>query len=172
MAFFDNLSPAARDLLRAVHRLKHLDWASSMTQAEAKAERAITKSELLLLFYLKKPRLGTNVGYKVSELSQEFKVSPANITQLVTGLEAKGYVIRSMDPEDRRVVRVTLSPKGEKTVGVMGKKFASVFSGLSERLGPDGCERLVGLINQTADYFTEIGFSERRPGGDTAGAER
>jgi DNA-binding MarR family transcriptional regulator len=172
MSFFDNLSPSARELLRAVHRLKHLDWAGSMTQQGLCAERAITKSELLLLFFLKKPRAIGSTGFKVSEISQEFKVSPANITQLVTGLEARGLVIRTMDPNDRRVVRVTLSPDGESAVSVMGKKFTAVFTGLSERLGPDGCDQLVSLINKTADYLSELSATERRTGDNAADADR
>ncbi len=53
-------------------------------------------------------------GLKLSHISRELCVTPANVTGLVDRLEESGYVTREPDPEDRRVFRAKLTPKGQK----------------------------------------------------------
>ena len=51
---------------------------------------------------------------KVSELSSRMHVTSPSITQLVTSLEERGLVVRTMDREDRRSVKVSLTEKGNE----------------------------------------------------------
>ncbi len=47
-----------------------------------------------------------------SELAQTLRVSGANVTQLIDGLVAEGWVERVVSPADRRVVHARLTAKG------------------------------------------------------------
>ena len=47
-------------------------------------------------------------------LAQRAKLSPSSITELVEGMEREGMVRREPDPEDRRAVRVNLTPEGRR----------------------------------------------------------
>lgn len=50
----------------------------------------------------------------LSELSQRLLRVNSNTTAMIDHLEAKGLVKRAPDPEDRRVIRVSLTEKGNK----------------------------------------------------------
>src|SRR5580658_120265 len=53
-------------------------------------------------------------GLKMSELSQRLMVTGGNVTGITDGLEKEGLVVREMDPTDRRVFRVRLTPEGRR----------------------------------------------------------
>ncbi|MBU1007401.1 MAG: MarR family winged helix-turn-helix transcriptional regulator [Candidatus Omnitrophica bacterium] len=50
---------------------------------------------------------------KIKTLAKERSISPPTATGLITRLVASGYVKRGSDAEDRRVVMVSLTKKGE-----------------------------------------------------------
>ncbi len=49
-------------------------------------------------------------------LAERESVQPPSMTRIVGGLEQLGYVTRVVDPEDRRVARVTITPSGEQVL--------------------------------------------------------
>ncbi len=49
-------------------------------------------------------------------LSKKMYLHPSTVTGVVDRLEAKGYVTRSRDLKDRRVVKVQLTPEGKEVV--------------------------------------------------------
>ncbi len=50
----------------------------------------------------------------LGELSRKMCLNPSTVTGVVDRLEAKGYVSRGRDREDRRVVKLSLTPEGKK----------------------------------------------------------
>ncbi|WP_217169464.1 MarR family winged helix-turn-helix transcriptional regulator [Streptomyces sp. AC512_CC834] len=56
-------------------------------------------------------------GYRVQEISERVHLSQSALSRLVARLEKDGLVERSMCPEDRRGVRVALTPKGRARHG-------------------------------------------------------
>lgn len=50
----------------------------------------------------------------LGDLALREQVAPPTITRAVTGLEADGLVIRRVDPADRRVVHVEVTPAGRR----------------------------------------------------------
>ena len=70
------------------------------------------------------------------DLASALDVSPRNVTGLVDHLERDGYVVRSPDPDDRRAIRVQLSPLGEaKLAGIqkeMGRTRDSIVAGFTD----------------------------------------
>ncbi|MCB6184856.1 MarR family transcriptional regulator [Leeia sp. TBRC 13508] len=59
----------------------------------------------------------------------------SQLARLITGLKDKGLVLTTTDPEDRRVVRISLSPEGEQIheeVKQLGKSLSmQAVAGLS-----------------------------------------
>ena len=69
------------------------------------------------------------------ELAKQLNVTPPSITSMIKKMENDGYITRKVDPKDQRVMRLTLTEKGEslieyvlKTADEMDKK---VFGGMS-----------------------------------------
>lgn len=92
-------------------------------------------------------------GLRVSTLASDLGVTASSVTQIVTELEAKGLVSRSIDPEDRRAVRVVLSPQGEKLMGEILAPYISSLGPLVRRLGPEKAKTLIELLGEVNDFF-------------------
>ena len=59
--------------------------------------------------------LDDTVGRTMRSLAEEWRCDASTATWIVDRLEKRGLVKRRSDPEDRRVTRVVLSPRGVKT---------------------------------------------------------
>ncbi len=58
---------------------------------------------------------------KPSQLAETFGTTRGNISHCVSSLEAKGLLLRKIDPEDARAYLLTLKPQGKKcAVRVIG----------------------------------------------------
>jgi len=60
--------------------------------------------------------LGERGSARVSWLAEQMAVSPPNITGILDRLERRGWITRSADRADRRVVRVVLSEDGRGVI--------------------------------------------------------
>jgi len=58
--------------------------------------------------------ISLNGKLSLGDLGKEMYLQPSTITGLIDVLEQKGYVGRVRDREDRRVVKVQLTPKGQR----------------------------------------------------------
>jgi DNA-binding MarR family transcriptional regulator len=70
--------------------------------------KGITHAQWAALFMLQSRRAAT-----VAELARETQSDPGAMTRLLDRLEAKGFCRRERSTDDRRVVRVELTPEGE-----------------------------------------------------------
>ena len=64
------------------------------------------------LWVLKTISLNGNLA--LGDLGKRMYLHPSTITGLIDVMERKGYVARVRDQEDRRVVKVQLTPKGQR----------------------------------------------------------
>ena len=82
----------------------------SMAQAADRQlePKGITHAQWAALFMLQSRRAAT-----VAELARETQSDPGAMTRLLDRLEAKGFCRRERSTDDRRVVRVELTPEGE-----------------------------------------------------------
>ena len=70
--------------------------------------KGITQPQWAALFMLQRCRAST-----VAELARETQTDPGAMTRLLDRLEAKGFCRRHRSTDDRRVVRVELTPEGD-----------------------------------------------------------
>ncbi len=56
-------------------------------------------------------------GESQHDLARRILVGRSNITMLLPKLEKRGLLVREGDPADKRVIRLTLTAKGEKLLG-------------------------------------------------------
>ena len=89
------------------------------------------RNRILRLIYLTRPE-----QLAQGELGRELCVTSANVTYLIDGMVRDGLVTRVVNPVDRRVTFVELTPEGEKLaerlVPVVGDFMAEITQGLSE----------------------------------------
>ena len=78
-------------------------------------------------------RQGKPFSMSSTEIAESIMLSTGALTNRVDGLQEKGLVSRSEDPDDRRRVIVTLTPKGEKLVNEATEtRFQSAADALSD----------------------------------------
>jgi DNA-binding MarR family transcriptional regulator len=70
--------------------------------------KGITHAQWAPLFMLQRCRAST-----VAELARETQSDPGAMTRLLDRLEAKGFCRRQRSTDDRRVVRIELTPEGD-----------------------------------------------------------
>jgi len=120
--------------------------------AESWAQTELTMPQLKVLLLL-----GQQGKAPVSWLATRMKVSPPNITGILDRLEQRGWVARTNDPLDRRVVRIVLTKEGDLLLhdlcaagvgdlqgrldGMPEESAQALHRGFSMLLEPDGARR-------------------------------
>lgn len=107
------------------------------------AERRLTRPRAEVLWRLRRSGPVTQ-----RELSQALRVTPRNVTGLLDGLEAGGFVERRPHPDDRRATLVALTARGRRVVATLAadhRRFAAdLFTGVTD----SDLRRLSTLLEQ------------------------
>ena len=85
--------------------------------------QGITHAQWGPLFMLRNARAST-----VAELARELQTDPGAMTRLLDRLEAKGFCRRLRSTDDRRVVRVELTPAGEEAADRVPAELADIMN--------------------------------------------
>lgn len=80
---------------------------------------------------------------KMSELASNLALSYASATNLINRLSESGYVNRYDDPEDRRVVMVELSEKGNSIMTAVREKHINEMTKRCNQLSKDELDTLL-----------------------------
>lgn len=86
-------------------------------------------------------------GLRLTELAARAGITAQSMGELVDDLEAKGYVERRADPNDRRAKRIHLTDRGKKNARVAKRATADVERYLAELLG----EQRYNLLRSTLE---------------------
>jgi DNA-binding MarR family transcriptional regulator len=62
------------------------------------------------------------------EIAERMHLSPSRLTRILDGLVNKGYVIREIEPNDRRNMRVYLSDRGIAFVGQLDTAYINIHA--------------------------------------------
>ncbi|MGZ9583131.1 MarR family winged helix-turn-helix transcriptional regulator [Paenibacillus marinisediminis] len=95
-------------------------------------------------------------GIKVSELSEILHITMPSVSQMINGLEEKGYVKRVTTKNDRRVVYVTLDVEGEAALKRAKKAFLNFTDEIVTRLGHEETEQLITLCTRLYEIIGDI----------------
>ncbi|MET9615608.1 MarR family winged helix-turn-helix transcriptional regulator [Kitasatospora indigofera] len=114
---------AVRSAAQAVDRLR----------SYGSGERGLSAGALDLLVRLS---TGSDEGFSIGELARAAGVSSRNITGLVDTLERDSLVRRVQDQQDRRSVRVLITPAGQEWLeafrGPTRRAMSAIFQGFDE----------------------------------------
>jgi hypothetical protein len=78
------------------------------------------------------------------------------INPLLTNLEKANLIKRSTDPDDRRIVRITMTPEGINLAQDRQNEFCQKIHGLAIYLGEEKSIVLTELMNDVYSYFTQV----------------
>lgn len=118
-----------------------------------KFEGSLKPSESHLLFNLELI-YGTS-AVKVTELSDALNLSPSTISSLLNILEAKGYIKREINKNNRREIFVEVTNEGRKYNEKMRDKIFKNVLGIKEYLGEKDALLLLELMEKIIKYLRE-----------------
>jgi DNA-binding MarR family transcriptional regulator len=81
-----------------------------------------------------------------SELSELLMMSRAGMTNRLDRLEDAGLVERTLDPQDRRSFRVTLTARGKRTIDATLTDHAATLARLASSLGEEDTVTLTRIL--------------------------
>ena len=82
----------------------------------------------------------------LGDLAVREHVAPPTITRAVAGLEAEGLVVRRIDPADRRVARVEVTPAGRRLLERARTRKNAWLARRLRALAPGDAQRLVEAV--------------------------
>jgi DNA-binding MarR family transcriptional regulator len=96
----------------------------------------------------------------LGELAACEQVSPPTMTKVVEKLESRGFVTRRVDPDDRRVARLTVTTAGTR---YLERTRARRTAWLAARLGEIDAEQRAQLTSTIELLEAIIGEPDNRP---------
>ncbi len=92
---------------------------------------------------------------KIKTLAKERRISPPTATGLIDRLVKGKYVKRDSDPEDRRVVMVSLTEKGENTVRNYLKAIKNVWKNILTCLTVEEQRQYLNILKKIVGTLSE-----------------
>jgi len=97
-------------------------------------------------------------GNRISDLAKRMHVSKQAASKTVQELEAKGYVVRSEDPTDRRAFVIDFTPKAMEIVKHTLSYFEALEKKLKAKFGNDKFDEMIENITELANFMDPDGF--------------
>ena len=111
-------------------------------------DQEITMQQGMVLKYIK--GLGCP---KMTDLSNAVGVTLGNMTMMIDRLIKNGFVRRMTDPQDRRIVRVALTPRSEKMVSKIKKRHCDHMEKLLSKVSDHDKQQLLANLQKIADII-------------------
>lgn len=92
---------------------------------------------------------------KMSDIAKSINVTTAAMTGLIDRLVRDGYVIRSNDPEDRRIVNIKLTLKGTRVVVNMIEKRKEVTINMFRAISAEERKQYLDILMHIKDHMKD-----------------
>ena len=88
------------------------------------------------------------------ELSKDMAVSTARIAALLNHMEEKGLITRQDDPNDNRQVIVSLTPEGNRAIGLKRGVAVECVARMLEHLGEEDAREYLRILRKIIQNST------------------
>ncbi|MCX7661624.1 MAG: MarR family transcriptional regulator [Candidatus Omnitrophica bacterium] len=122
----------------------------SRRQMRELLKEKLTLSQFLILNFLHKER-----ECKMSYLSRFMQVSMPAMTGVVERLVRQGFVRRDIDPKDRRIVKVKLTPKGEVLLKRINSQRHKTIKEIFSKISSSDRKEYLRILTQLKDRLLE-----------------
>jgi len=105
--------------------------------------RGLTMSQLRLMYLISQAENSC-----VGELAHEMRVRPATLTGLADRLARQQLIQRTHDPDDRRLVRVALTPEGKRVLDELLTAARALLEAILSRMETAAVEAFVESLEE------------------------
>ena len=101
-----------------------------LTQSEFRCLRLFNKNDVL----------------NNKQVAERMNLSPSRLTRIIDGLVAKGYIIRQIEPSDRRNMKVELSKRGKVIVQKLNDAYVNIHKEILEDIDRNQHKPLINAM--------------------------
>lgn len=93
----------------------------------------------------------------VPKIQKKLNISKPAISYILNTLEKKNYIIREIDPKDRRKVSISATPEGKAAAEQSKRKFDELWNEILAGFGEDNMRQLIGLMGKLDELYMTLG---------------
>lgn len=87
--------------------------------------------------------LGDNENLNNKDIAKKMNLSPSRLTRIIDGLVTKGYMLREIDIEDRRNMRLKVVRKGKLLTHKLDNSYVDIHKEILDSINPAQHEALI-----------------------------
>ncbi|RYQ12051.1 MarR family transcriptional regulator [Bifidobacterium pseudolongum subsp. globosum] len=133
--------------LEAVHEVMFAMWAS-----RSKATRSFERGAQGEMFVLRE--LAFQGPRTPSQLAEAMGATSGRISTILSGLDRKGWVVRTAAPDDRRSVVVALSDEGRRVFREHGDELIDRLAWVFTQMGETRTRDFTALLSEFMTYLS------------------
>ncbi|GAA2759590.1 MarR family transcriptional regulator [Actinopolymorpha rutila] len=126
-------------------------WVAVVARSVAEVGDTVTLSQLRVLVMI-----ATRGPVNLGAVARELQVHPSNATRICDRLVAARLLRRGEDPNDRRHLALTLTPKGRQLVDQMMRHRRAAVADVVARMPEAQRRRLAGALDAFASAAGEV----------------
>ena len=130
-------------ILNAQHKISRFIKNYELCDQLCAAQFNVTVSQSATLLAL--PQEG---NLSMNEVSQAMDLATSTMTRMIDQLVEKGLVQRASDPDDRRIVRVELTPQGQQLRTNLEKEYLVFYDLVMNEIREDELEIILHFFDQ------------------------
>ena len=120
-----------------------------------RAQLGLTPGQVFMLHFIRKER-----QCRVSTLAEKVEVNPSAITVMLDRLEHRGFVRRTRDTGDRRVVLIQITDDGEESLNKVLHVRSQIMQHCLMQLRPDELDSFVQTLEKLATVSAAMDIKE------------
>ena len=82
----------------------------------------------------------------VPKMQERLRISKPAVSYILNTLEKKNYIVREIDPQDRRKISISATPEGVSAARRSAEKYNQAWEELLLQFGEDNMRQLVELL--------------------------
>lgn len=118
-------------------------------------DRELPKSEMFAILLLNRRGSAT-----MSELAADLGVPLSTATGIAARLTKRQLVTRERDPDDRRIILVQLTPKGQQLAERLGSEISQLINRIQKTLTPQEITQLISIVQKVMRAFSADPLNE------------
>jgi DNA-binding MarR family transcriptional regulator len=129
---------------RTVYLIKRIETEVTLRMNKALSEFGITLSQFIVLNFVN----DNQEDFSSAQLSRRFKMTPQSMNETVSSLQRKEMILKNVDNENKRILRISLTEKGLTTLNACNLAINNVEDSLFETLSSNELELFRNLVGK------------------------
>ncbi|MDL2327312.1 MarR family transcriptional regulator [Ruminococcaceae bacterium OttesenSCG-928-A11] len=92
----------------------------------------------------------------VAEIASQLCVSRPAVSQILSSLEGKGYIVRQIDPADRRRITVVSTEEGAAALEDSQRRYDDAVDRFLASMTMEELETLIRLMNRLTNIYNDL----------------